>query len=144
MIVVDASVALSWVLPDTDEHHRFSAAVAQAGLRDGRQFIAPSIFHVECSYVLLRRGRAGRWGEARIAECAEVIDAFSVQPYAVQQSIAAQVRFAVRHHVQGYDALYLALALQAGADLATVDGGLRTAARSAGVKVFKADANSEP
>lgn len=141
MIVVDASVALSWVLPDTDEHHRYSAAVAQASLRQGRRLIAPSVFHVECSYVLLKRGRAGRWGEARIAEGAEVIDAFSVQPHAVRQSIAAQVRFAVRHHVQGYDALYLALALQAEADLATFDGGLRSAARAAGVGLFKADAS---
>lgn len=140
MIVVDASVALSWVLPDTDEHHRYGTAVAPAGSADGRQLIAPAAFHVQCSYVLLKRGRAGCQGEARIAECAEVIDAFSVQPHAVQQAIAAQVRFAVRHHVQGYDALYLALAMQTGAALATFDGGLKTAARAAGVKLFQAGA----
>lgn len=48
-------------------------------------------------------------------------------------TLASVVRFAVRHHVQGYDAVYLGLALQLGAPLATLDGGLRSAARSANV-----------
>ena len=80
-------MGLAWVLEDSEERHRYSADVAQAGLERRRQLIAPAIFHVECSYQLLKRGRAGRWGEARIAECAEVIDFFAVQPYAVQQTI---------------------------------------------------------
>ena len=83
---------------------------------------------------------AGRWGEAHIVECAELIDFFAVRPYVVQQSIVSQVRFAVRHHVQGYDALYLALAMQTGAALTTFDGGLKTAARIAGVELFQASA----
>ncbi|HEX2010429.1 MAG TPA: type II toxin-antitoxin system VapC family toxin, partial [Roseateles sp.] len=81
-------------------------------------------------------GRAGKWGEALMAEYAEVIGLFKVQTHALDDSIAAQVRFAIRHHVQGYDALYLALAMQTSAKLATMDGGLRTAARSAGVELF--------
>lgn len=48
------------------------------------------------------------------------------------------MRFAVRRHVQGYDAVYLALALATGAKLATLDGGLKTAARAAGVELFAA------
>ena len=144
MIVVDACIGLAWVLEDSDERHRYSAEVAQAGLERRRQLIAPMVFHAECSYLLLKRGRAGRWGEARIAECAEVIDFFAVKPYVVQQSIVSQVRFAVRHHVQGYDALYLALAMQTGAALATFDGGLKTAARAAGVELFQADAIKRP
>ena len=47
--------------------------------------------------------------------------------------MASLVRFAVRHHLQGYDAVYLGLALHLGARLATLDGGLRTAAKVAGV-----------
>ena len=98
MIVVDANVALSWVLQDTPERHLYSAAAAAAGVG----------------------------GERLIA----------LQTHALDDSIAAQVRFAIRHHVQGYDALYLALAMQTSAKLATMDGGLRTAARSAGVELF--------
>ena len=144
MIVVDACVGLAWVLDDSEERHRYGAEVAQAGLERRRQLIALMAFHAECSYVLLKRGRAGRWGEARIAECAELIDFFAVKPYAVQQSIVSQVRFAVRHHVQGYDALYLALAMQTGAALATFDSGLKMAARIAGVELFQADAIKRP
>ena len=39
----------------------------------------------------------------------------------------------MRHHVQGYDAAYLGLALHMGAKTATLDGGLPTAAKVAGV-----------
>ena len=76
------------------------------------------------------------WGAAKIAEYAEVIDLFRVALYEAPQSIAARVRFAIRHHVQGYDALYLALAMSTDAVLATSDAGMRTAAAAASVKVF--------
>ena len=39
----------------------------------------------------------------------------------------------MRYHVQGYDAAYLGLALHLGAKMATLDGGLRTAAKAASV-----------
>ena len=144
MIVVDASVALSWVLPDTEANHRYSADVAEAGLTGKKRLIVPLIFQAECSYVLLKRGRAARWGDALIGEYAELIDWFSLETHVVVQDIAPQVRFAARYNVQGYDALYLALAMQTGATLATVDGGLKTAARIAGVELFQADAIKRP
>ena len=39
----------------------------------------------------------------------------------------------MRYHVQGHDAAYFGLALPLGAKMATLDGGLRTAAKAAGV-----------
>ena len=32
MIVVDASIALAWVLPDTEQHHKHAANVAEFGI----------------------------------------------------------------------------------------------------------------
>jgi predicted nucleic acid-binding protein len=137
VVVVDANIALAWVLQDTPANHLYSARVAAAAM-SGERLIAPMVFPAEISYALLKKGRSGRWGEALIAEYAEVIGNFRVQLHAIEESIAAQVRFAVRHHVQGYDALYLALAMHSGAPLATLDGGLKTAARAAGLRLFSA------
>jgi predicted nucleic acid-binding protein len=138
VIVVDASVALAWVLDDSEEGHRYAAAVAEAKLSGDEVLIAPMLMAQECSYRLLKVGRARRWGEAQIAEYGETIDLIGVRHLDQTSTVAALVRFAVRRHVQGYDAVYLALALAAGARLATLDGGLRTAARAAGVGIFKA------
>lgn len=136
MVVVDASVALAWVLDDTDAAHRYSADVVQ----DGDALAAPRIITTECAAVLLRRGRALKWGAVLTAEYAEVIESFPMRLYRTLAPISTQVRFALQHNVQGYDAVYLGLALALGARLATLDGGLRTAARSAGVELFESTA----
>ena len=136
MIVVDANVALAWVLDAPDEHHRFSASVAQQALSGADTLVAPRIFTTECAHVLLKRGRAGKWGAVLTAEYAEVIQSIPMRLYRTTTSIATQVRFATQHNVQGFDAVYLALALALDAEIATLDGGLRTAAIAAGVLLF--------
>ncbi len=133
MIVVDASVALAWVLPDTEQNVAYSARVADAGISGSNELVAPRLLTAECSYRLLKYGRQRRWGEAKIAEFAETIDLFNMRYFESSSPMASLVRFAVRYHVQGYDAVYLGLALHLGAKIATFDGGLRTAAKAAGV-----------
>ncbi len=135
MIVVDASIALAWVLPDTEQHQQHTAKVAESGIAGIEELVAPRLLATECTYRLLKYGRSHRWGEAKIAESAEVIDLLNLRYFEITSPVASVVRFAVRHHVQGYDAVYLGLALHLGARLATLDGGLRTAARAAGVGV---------
>lgn len=132
MIVVDASVALAWVLPDTAHNQAYCARVAQAGTAGVDELVAPRLLTTECSYRLLKYGRR-RWGEAKIAEFAETIDLFNLHYFESSSAIASLVRFAVRYHVQGYDAVYLGLALHLSAKIATLEGGLRTAAKSVGV-----------
>jgi len=134
VIVVDANVLLASVLRDTEAGHRYAAQLAAAGAA-GEPLAAPAVLPAEVSYVLLKQGRRNRWGEAKTAENAEIVDLFRVELFMIEQSVAAQVRFATRHNVQGFDALYLALAMSLGARLATLDGGLRSAARAAGVEL---------
>lgn len=137
MIVVDATVALAWVLEDTDEAHRYSADVAAQALRGVDTLAAPRLITTECAYVLLKRGRQRKWSGVLTAEYAETIESIPIVLYRTASPIASQVRFALQHNVQGYDAVYLALAMALGAKLATLDSGLRSAARSAGVPIFK-------
>lgn len=135
MIVVDASVALAWVLPDSEARHQYGANIAQAGRSGAEELVAPRLLAHECSYRLLKFGRAKRWGEVKIAEYGEVIDYFGMRYFDTTGQLAELIRFAMRHSVQGYDAVYLALAMSLGARLATLDGGLRSAARRAAVEV---------
>ncbi len=128
-------MALAWVLKDTDDHHRYSAGIAELGHNGTEDLIAPSVIVGEVAYVMLKRSRQLKWGDARVAEMAEIIDFFRVRLVDTPQAVATVVRFATRHNVSGFDALYLALAMAAGAKLATLDGGLRAAAKNAGVEL---------
>ena len=106
---------------------------APAGIARVDELVAPRLLTTEGGYRLLKYGRQHRWGEAKISEFAETIDLINLRYFESSSPVASLVRFAVRYHVQGYDAVYLGLALHLGAKIATLDGGLRTAARAAGV-----------
>lgn len=144
MVVVDVSVALAWVLTDVDENHLYSAHVAELGQNGTEVLIAPSVMLGEAAYVLLKRSRERKWGAARVAEMAEIIDFFQVRLVESAGPLASVIRFASRHNVAGFDAFYLALAISAGAKLATLDGGLASAARAAGVELLELDPLERP
>lgn len=66
----------------------------------------------------------------------QVIESIPMRPYRTVAPISSQVRFAMQYNVQGYDAVHLGLALALGAQLAILDSGLRTAAKTAKVPLF--------
>ena len=79
MIVVDASIALAWVLPDSEQHHKRAASVAEFAINGTDDLVAPRLLTTGCSYRLLKYGRSHRWGEAKIAESAEFIDLLNLR-----------------------------------------------------------------
>lgn len=97
--------------------------------------IAPLLMRTECAYVILKKSRALRWGDAKASEYAEFIDSVPVRYMSTDSPIATHVRFAVRHHTQGFDAVYLGLAITMGAKIASPDKGLVAAAKRAGVQI---------
>lgn len=133
VIVVDASVALAWTLPDTEANHRFAADVLELQAAGYTLVVPGSVFTAEVSFVLLKYGRRVKEGEAMMGERAEFIEQFIDQEYQLTTRVPTLVSYAVRHNVQGYDAVYLGLAQYLGAWLATLDLGLRTAARERGL-----------
>ena len=135
MIVVDASVALAWALPDTQLNHRYVQGIWEAGVAGSDNLIAPLLMRTECAYVILKKSRALRWGDAKASEYAEFIDSVPVRYMSTDSPIATHVRFAVRHHTQGFDAVYLGLAITMGAKIASPDKGLVAAAKRAGVQI---------
>ena len=111
--VVDASVALKWVL---DEPGKEAADI----LLDG-DLLAPSLWLIEAANALWKRSQRGelRAGEAA-AMLAELRNA-PVTTVPIETDVAAALDIAARLGHPVYDCLYLALALREGAEVVTAD-----------------------
>ena len=136
VVVVDACVAMSWVAPHSKSDEEYGARVSKLGRESPRSLIAPSVMTAECCHALLRRSRRERWSRSRLVSATDLITQHSVLLRRNRRSISDHVRFALEHRVQGFDAHYLALAIETGAAIATVDKGLRAAAERFNVPVF--------
>ncbi|MDH0863588.1 type II toxin-antitoxin system VapC family toxin [Mitsuaria sp. GD03876] len=137
-VVVDSNVALGWLVlrKDNEALHRYAGRLAESSATAETRLIAPYVFTAECAYTLLKRGRAQGWPEEELQMYAELIDMYPVAMDEDVMPLPEHVDFAMEHNVQGYDALYLALAMEKKAALATADKGLRAAAERAGVELF--------
>jgi predicted nucleic acid-binding protein len=124
LIVIDACTVISWVLDDEDSASARPALETAA--RDGA--LVPGNFLTEIVHALARAQRRGRVDEATGEIALTEILAFPLRteipdPHAI-------LSLARLHALTGYDAAYLALALQTQVPLATIDETLRDAARS--------------
>jgi predicted nucleic acid-binding protein len=124
-IVIDASVALKWVLDEPDS----DAAIA---LRD-EDLIAPALWLVEAANALWRRARIGEITAAEATErLSELVNApvalFTIEPHLDRAlSLAIQIDHPV------YDCIYLALALHYGTHVVTADRRFVEAVNRAGL-----------
>ena len=136
MIVLDASVAASWLL-------------AERPLPIGLEFFSsnrdmaitvPSHWPLEISNTLRTQLRAGR---ISIADFHAVMDRFdllmiNVQPSMELDEIGPLAQFAVTHELTTYDAAYVQLALQQQASLATLDRAMRRVAAMLNIPLLPA------
>ncbi len=125
MIVIDASMALRWVLAEELEPEAIAARL-YVGEQGG---YVPGNFQTEVAHGLLQAERRKRItasdASAALADIMEL--ALKVElpnPHVIVSS-------AREYGLTSYDAAYLALALQSGYPLATGDEQLRKAARNA-------------
>ncbi len=124
MIVIDASVAASWLFEDERSDYAMRAFRI---VREG-DAVVPAIFPVEVANAILvarRRGRISDQGVAAIAA------AFARLPITVQTpslTILEDLSVAQKHGLSIYDAQYLVVARQHRAQLFTLDKRLRAAA----------------
>jgi predicted nucleic acid-binding protein len=119
-VVVDASVALKWVLDEP-------GSVAAAALHD-QQLIAPALWLVEAANALWRSVRLGQLTNDEAAErFAELLNApvatLAIEPYVGQ---ALDLATTIGHPV--YDCLYLALAVHHQTYVVTADRRFASAA----------------
>jgi predicted nucleic acid-binding protein len=129
--VLDASVALAWFLRDTPAATRYAAAVAGLLAEEDAVCIVPAISHIEVAATLIRkrRDRKAGFGRAKFEAALSHLTDLRIHTELTYYRVDGVALLAERYHVQGFDAIYLDLAARLKVPLATIDRGLRSAAR---------------
>jgi predicted nucleic acid-binding protein len=112
-IVIDASVAMKWVLSESDS----DAAVA---LRDD-ELIAPVLWLAEAANALWRHARLGDITADEASMCLSELVNAPVASLPIEPHLAHALRLATEIGHPVYDCLYLALALHHRSHVVTAD-----------------------
>lgn len=134
-LVLDASLALSWALPDEASAHGDAVLrqVAAAGA------LVPALWLHEIANGLLMAQRRNRCTTAqRMAFVEELLRLpIEAETATARAVLDGQAALAERYALTAYEAAYLDLALRRGLPLATQDKAMKSAAAKAGVAVVK-------
>lgn len=114
-LVVDASVAVKWLLPEPDSPQ------AEQLLAGGARLVAPDLLPIEVANVLWRKRRAAQLSDNEAAAMQDDLPQFFERLYPVGPlaARALAISFALDHPV--YGCVYLALAEREGCPLVTAD-----------------------
>ena len=137
--VLDASVALLWLVPETNPAGVDYAATTLRALK-GSQAVVPSLLALEIANVVVKVESRGFVTEADAQRFIALLGRLNI---VTDQATAAHalgdtLNLARRFKLSAYDAAYLELALRTGLPLATLDADLTQAASTAGVAIFGA------
>ncbi len=130
-LVVDASFAAGWVLPD-EGGPAIDAVLREVEASGGR---VPDLFWHEMRNLVVQAERRGRF---RPGEAQAVLRHLRELPIATAEARddPSVMVLALRHRLTAYDARYLAVASAEGLALATLDKALAAAARAENVRVL--------
>jgi predicted nucleic acid-binding protein len=130
-LVLDSSVAASWLLPDEAS----SRSQVLLNRVTAGSAIVPSNWPLEIAQALVSAERRGRIDRDERRRSLAILGRLPivVEPIAPSLIWTDVVALAERHALTVYDAAYLELATRLDLPLATFDGALDRAARSAGV-----------
>lgn len=129
-VVVDASYILESVLPTTSSSQDDANDLIRAVLRGDLKVVVPWIFYCEIASTCARAVRARRLDPGEAIEFMDGLLALGIDLDVKLDPPSVMFSQAMRTGAQAYDAMYLALAEQMDLPVATVDRGMRTAARS--------------
>jgi predicted nucleic acid-binding protein len=117
--VVDASVAVKWVLlePDRERSLRLLDDYQSGALR----LIAPEFLLAEIASVLAKRCRRRELTPVQARESFGLFRVYMPVLVALGGEIDSALELSILHSVPIYDCLYLALALERGCELVTAD-----------------------
>ncbi|RPJ57749.1 MAG: PIN domain-containing protein [Acidobacteria bacterium] len=132
-IVVDASVAGSWILPD--ESSTKTERLLEDALRGQVELSVPELWIYEMLNLLLSASWRRRIQERRIEEAFSLVQRIPVSAFDHSATLSRSriLKLARRFSLSAYDASYLELADRLQAPLATLDSTLRAAAESLGL-----------
>ena len=131
MFVLDASVAVSWVLPDEDDRDAMEAWRRSAD----EQVHVPLHWWFEVHNTMLMGEHRRRISQPLTANSLDQLSRLPiiVEPRPNGTEVLALAR---RHRLTFYDAVYLELSQRKGIPLATLDHRLAEAARAEGVSLI--------
>lgn len=136
-VVLDASVTIEWFLPGTAAASAYAADVLRSIEVRELLPIVPDLWHYEVGSVLVAAKRKRQLSEKRLKEAAEQLaqlHPFTINTRLTESDVIAK---SAAFHLQGYDAVYFDLASRLNVAIAATDGGIRTAARTHGVRLWK-------
>jgi predicted nucleic acid-binding protein len=113
MIVIDASVAVKWVLDEEDSDRAWAL--------QNEELTAPSLWLMEAASTLWRRARNGEITGAEAAEFLADLEDGPIDTIPIEQDLAAALTLAHLLNHPPYDCLYLAAAVRLGALVVTSD-----------------------
>jgi predicted nucleic acid-binding protein len=134
-LVIDASVALSWILADEATN---AALKVRSELPKAETVWVAGHWHLEVSNALCMAERRKRLDAAGIAQAVSLFTQIPVvvDPETSERASTDTLSLARQHALSVYDAAYLELSLRRGAILASLDGPLRQVAKKLGVSVL--------
>lgn len=131
MIVVDASAMVAWLLNEPGDLSilEFNDLLAQ------HEMVVPAHWPSEIGNALVTNRRRGRVSSNDIERILLELSRFQIspQPPLSGNEIATTITFALEHKLTFYDAVYVKLAIDTEAILATLDGNMRRVALHRGV-----------
>jgi len=120
-IIVDASVALKWVLDEEGSQAARALVVSES-------LAAPDLLFIECAKVLWVKARRGNISAADAKAAYAAIEATPIRPVPAHLYAAAALSIAFDLDQTAYDSLYLAIALAERATLISADAAFIRAA----------------
>lgn len=132
--VVDASVAIAWILPDENGYRPLDLA-EQLGTG---QAIVPNHWYSEVANALLMAERRRRITPAETTQFLAFLIDVGIETDSApgRDNTTSIISLARAHGLTVYDAIYLELAMRSGRALATLDHALRRAAATVGVEII--------
>jgi predicted nucleic acid-binding protein len=130
--VVDASVALAWVLPE-EEAGPEAIRLLLAFQGNQVQLLAPSLWEYEVANALRVGVTRGRLTAAEGAEARETLFELGIILHHFTETADLAWELAFAHQLSSYDAAYLALAQHHNCPLYTADKRLLSAAGELGI-----------
>ena len=117
-LVVDASVAIKWLLDEA------GSAEARGLVRTGTDLIGPELLLIEVANALWKSARLGRVAPNEALAAIVVLPPAFRQLYPVAPLIEPALELSLRHEHPVYDCIYLALAERESARFVTADARL--------------------
>lgn len=138
--VLDASVALLWLAPETNPKGVEYAATALVTLKVAKAMV-PSLLALEIANVVAKLESKGVISEADSQRYIALLGKLNIitDQETAAHALGDTLNLARRYRLSAYDAAYLELALRTGLPLATLDANLAKAATTAGVPIFGAN-----